>query len=174
MNRWVRISCEGVAAQQAERAAEHLHASKTDPQRLLDVVRCLHTSLIGAMTAALNGTAGVGALEEKWRLKAIAALNDGEIDFEERTLSFSGLLAAIQAPGRLPWSDSLELTSEELSALRELDGLRALIDHPKPTSWSIAEPDGWRARSMCSSLLPRQRRAGGPWATACWAGRCGR
>ena len=164
--RWVRISCERIAAQQAERAAEHFALADDDVDRLIDVVRCLHTCLMGTMTAALNGSAGVGALADKQRKKALADLEVDIPFFEERTLTFRELVAALQEPGRLQLSPALTFSEEQLKWLGRLDEYRALSDHPKPTSWSVSEWDVRMAVQTVAAVLPRIKKAGGHWHTA--------
>lgn len=56
-----RVTCVG----QAQRCAEHLGAARSDPQRLVDTVRCGHLALMAGLTEALSGSAGIGAFSEK-------------------------------------------------------------------------------------------------------------
>jgi hypothetical protein len=55
----------------------------------------------------------------------------------------------------MEWSDPLELSEDELAAARCLDGDRKLVDHPKPTSWTLSIED---IRARLSLIGPIVRR----------------
>lgn len=140
---WISIEASSLTVSQLERCAEHLEAAWSDPYRLLDAIRTMHLAMVASLTEALSGSAGVGALEERYAVRALAALNAGEPPpMTERVMHYGALLEAAQERGRLPWSDQpLVLTDDESRACAALEGDRHLIEHPKPTTWSLATAD---------------------------------
>lgn len=135
---YVHITPELTCAAQTLRAAEHLEAAASDPQRLLDAARCAHLAIMAACTVALVGTAGVGAYKDDLAAKHLKFMG-GEIPDmpEDHTLPFPALFKRVQEPGRMDFSEPLTFTEDERKAARTLDWLRGLIDHPKSTSWSV-------------------------------------
>lgn len=134
----IRISPSQTCVGQVVRCAEHLEAAQHDPQRLVDAVRAAHLALMAAMVEALAGTAGVGAFPDRLAGDHLAYLHGERPDMPgERTLSFGQLLDRMQLPGRLDFAPPLTLSPIQAKALAELDRLRGLIDHPKPTHWSV-------------------------------------
>jgi len=138
---WVDISAEEIACRQLQMAAEHLDRASDDPFELTSAVRCAHLATVAIMTAALSGSAGVGALEQKARAAALKELGDGRIAFDERVMPFRELLQAVQEDGRLEWGPPVTLNNEQRTWLARLNGYRELIDHPKPTGWLLSAPD---------------------------------
>lgn len=136
--RYVNISPALTCAAQTLRCAEHVEAAAADPQRLLDAVRCGHLALMAALTEALTGSAGIGAFDDKRAGEHLSFLRGERADMpREFMLSFSQLFERVQEPDRLEFSDPLAFTDEETKAAAEMDRLRTLIDHPKPTYWSV-------------------------------------
>ena len=134
MNIAPRLTCVA----QTLRCAEHLEAALADPQRLLDAIRCGHLALMAAMTEALAGSAGVGAFSEKLAGEHLKYLRGESASMPgEFTLSFPQLFERMQQAGRLEFSEPLHFTDNETKAASKIDRLRALIDHPKPTYWSV-------------------------------------
>ncbi|MCR5875691.1 hypothetical protein LRS10_16875 [Phenylobacterium sp. J426] len=135
---YVHITPELTCAAQTLRVAEHLEAAASDPQRLVDAVRCAHLAIMAACTVALTGTAGVGAYSDKLAAKHLKFMG-GEIPDmpEDHTLPFAALFQRVQEPDRMDFSGPLTFTEHERKAARTLDWLRGLIDHPKATSWSV-------------------------------------
>lgn len=157
---YLRITSEDLVVQQLERCAEHWRAAAEDPMRLLDCVRCAHLALISAMTAALNGSAGVGALRKSSRESVLAWINTGTGRFVEQTMSFPELLAEVQKPDALEWGAPMMLTAEQKDEAAYLDWLRKQIDHPKPTTWSVPIADTRSAILACVELVqPLMERA---------------
>ncbi len=148
---FVTITCERLAIAQLERCTEHLEADDADGYRLLDAVRSLHLAMVAIMTAALNGSAGIGAMPDKARAKAIQALNNGEIATGERVMSYAELLAAVQIEGAIEWGPAIVLTAEEAEACALLNARRERIDHPKPSSFLEARS---ALRSICRIVAP--------------------
>lgn len=149
---WVTIDAERLAIAELERCAEHLEASDPDGYRLLEAIRCLHLSMVAAMTAALSGSASIGALSEKHRIKAIDAMNDGRWDdVPERVMPYASLLDAVQQPGAMEWSQALQLTPTEKEACTNLNKSRERIDHPKQGSFSEVRA---HLRAVCRDVSP--------------------
>jgi hypothetical protein len=152
---FVTVTCERLAVAELERCAEHVEADDPDGYRLLDAVRCLHLSMVAIMTAALNGSAGIGAMPEKARAKAIHALNNGEFATGERVMSYSELLTAVQTQGAIEWGPALMLTPEEAEACVTLNSRRERIDHPKPSSFIEARSELRRICLVVAPIVPR-------------------
>ncbi|WP_133255305.1 hypothetical protein [Phenylobacterium kunshanense] len=123
--------------QQAQRTAEHIEAAVTDPQRLVDAIRCAHLAFMAGLTEALSGSAGIGAFKDKLAGEHLKFLRGERADMpSEHTLHFAELFEWAQDPDRMEWG-AIPFTEDEKQAAAELDGLRGLIDHPKPTHWSV-------------------------------------
>lgn len=164
MTAYLRIDIETTCVQQLERCAEHIIAAHVDPNRLLDAVRCAHLSSLAAMIGALVGSAGVGAYPEKLAGKHIEYLRERDARPEltypaERTLSFAEAVAAIQAAGRLEYGGPITLSAEESALAEELDTYRQLVDHPKPTTWSVPKDDVRDAVRFAPLVIERLRHA---------------
>jgi hypothetical protein len=164
MTAYLRIDVNSTCVQQLERCAEHVTACGSDPDRLIDAIRCAHLAALAAMIGALVGSAGVGAFPEKLASKHLKYLRerDDQPDLpypEERTLSFAEALIAVQEPGRLEYGGPVVLTKSESVLARELDFYRQLIDHPKPTSWSVPVEDIRDAVRFAPLIIKRLRPA---------------
>lgn len=128
-----RVTCVG----QAQRCAEHLEAARSDPQRLVDAVRCGHLALMAGLTEALSGSAGIGAFSDKLAGEHLEFIRGGRPDMPgEFTRPFLELFAWAQDADRMEYG-AIEFTAGELRAASEIDRFRTLIDHPKPTFWSV-------------------------------------
>lgn len=162
MTEYLRIDIESTCIQQLERCAEHISASMSDSSRLLDAVRCAHLSALAAMIGALVGPAGVGAYPEKLSRKHLSYLRERDerpdLDYpEERTLTFTEALTAIQTPARLEHGATVVLDESETALAINLDNFRKLIDHPKPTSWSVPKQDLLAAVRFAPLIVERLR-----------------
>lgn len=128
-----RVTCVG----QVQRCAEHVEAAKSDPQRLVDAVRCGHLAILAGLTETLSGSAGIGAFSDKLAGEHLEFMRGERPDMPgEFTRPFSDLLTWAQDPGRMEFG-AVEFTSDEKRAAAEIDRFRTLIDHPKPTFWSV-------------------------------------
>ncbi len=152
---FVTITCERLVVAQLERCAEHLEGIDPDGYHLLDAIRSLHLAMVAAMTAALNGSAGIGAMPGKARSKAIQALNKGEFATGERVMSYAELLEAIQTEGAIEWGPAIVLTSDERADCVTLNARRERIDHPKPSSFIEARDELRRLCRVVSAIVPR-------------------
>lgn len=127
------VTCVG----QAQRCAEHLEAAKSDPQRLVDAVRCGHLAVMAGLTEALRGSAGIGAFSDKLAVEHLEFIRGDRTDMPgEFTRPFLELFAWAQDANRMEYG-AIEFTPEEQRAASEIDRFRTLIDHPKPTFWSV-------------------------------------
>jgi hypothetical protein len=134
---YVHISARQTCVQQAERTAEHIEEAVIDQQRLVDAVRCAHLAFMAGLTEALSGSAGIGAFKDKLAGEHLKFLRGERADMPgEHTLHFADLFEWAQDPDRMEWG-AIPFTEDEKGAVAELDGLRGLIDHPKPTHWSV-------------------------------------
>lgn len=134
---YVHISPRQTCVQQSERTAEHVEAASSDPQRLVDAIRCAHLALMAGLTEALSGSAGIGAFGDKLAGQHLKFMRGERPDMpEEYTRPFLELFEWAQAPDRMEWG-AIVFTDDEKRAVAELDYFRTLIDHPKPTHWSV-------------------------------------
>lgn len=134
---YIHISARQTCLQQAERTAEHLEAAVTDPQRLVDAIRCAHLAVMAGLTEALSGSAGIGAFNDKLAGEHLKFMRGERANMPgDHTLRFADLFEWVQDPDRMEWG-AIPFTEDEKKAGAELDNLRGLIDHPKPTHWSV-------------------------------------
>lgn len=113
--------------------------------------------MVSAMTEALSGTAGVGALTPSSARMALERLNTrtGGVAFVERMLTFRSLLDAIEVPGRMEWSQPLGLTISEIEDAHRLDGYRGDVEHPKATTWGFDVVDLHRVLAATAPITRR-------------------
>lgn len=152
----VTVSCERLVVVQLQRCAEFISAADENGYWLLDAARALHLAMVAAMTAALSGSAGIGASPPKQRIKAIAAMNAGAWgDVPERVMSYAELVEAIQTEGAMEWASALRLMQEEQEACAALNSLRERIDHPKTSTFSESRAEIRRVCALVAALVPR-------------------
>ncbi len=139
---YVEITPERVAIISLKDCFDQLERSGAEPLRLALSAKSAHLAMQAALTAAIAGSANIGAHPEKLRLQHLAHLHDrgaGKIPRPEsdRVMTFGELLnSAINQP--LEWSSSpLSVTEDERYLLDRLTTLRHGVEHPKQMSWYI-------------------------------------
>lgn len=139
---WVRITPESVAILSLTDSLEQIERSASEPNRLMLAVKSAHLALQAALTAALAGSANIGAHPDRLRLKYLDHLHDrgaGKVPRPEndRVMDFSELLDTVTKSG-LPWGgEPVQLTDDDRTLLDRLTSLRHAIEHPKQMSHSI-------------------------------------
>jgi hypothetical protein len=138
----IRLTPERVAILALEDCTYHLDRSVIDINRLALAAKAAHLALQAAMTAALAGSASIGAHPPKLRgeyLQYFENRRSGPAAPPEsdRVMSFGDLLAtATESP--LPWSQApLALSDDERALLERLTKVRHAIEHPKQSHHSI-------------------------------------
>lgn len=138
---WIRLTLERVAHLSLEDCLMQLELAADDVDRLGFAAKSAHLALQAALTAALAGTANIGAHETKLRLAHLAHLEgrgDGPArPASDRVMAFPDLLdAAAQHP--LPWThEPLPVTDEQRELLARLTEVRHAVEHPKQRIHSI-------------------------------------
>lgn len=139
---WVRLTPERVAVLCLEDCAYQLERSGRDIDRLALAAKAAHLALQAALTAALAGSANVGAHPLKLRVKYLQYLEDSrsgpaEAPASDRVMGFDDLLAAA-TDHPLPWTQApLAVNNAELVLLKRLTVLRHAVEHPKQSHHSI-------------------------------------
>jgi hypothetical protein len=155
---YMEIDAKLVAVSQAARLAEFVGRATGDHSFWIDAIRSVHLCLTSLMFEALEGSAGIGAMPEKLagkHLQWLAADRASRADQpEERTISFPELVDAIQLQDRLEYGGAVRMSAEQQSALKWLNWVRGLIDHPKHTDWSIPVLDVADQFRTLTSLIP--------------------
>ena len=142
---WVVLTPERVAMISLIDCEEQLVKSGSDPLRLSLAAKSAHLALQAALTAALAGTANIGAHPEKLRVEYLNYLNDPDISntarpISDRVMGFGELLELAKI-GNLPWSNvPLAVDDNQQELLDRLTSLRHDIEHPKQNVHSI-EPE---------------------------------
>lgn len=138
----IELTPERVAVLSLIDCAEQLERSASDTNRLAFAAKSAHLALQAALTAALAGTANIGAHAPKLRSKHLKYLEDcregcAEAPESDRVMSFSDLLdAATKEP--LPWTGTpVTVSSYQLSMLDRLTAVRNAVEHPKQHVHSI-------------------------------------
>jgi hypothetical protein len=121
---------------------EQLERCKDEPLRLAQAAKSSHLAMQAALTDALAGSASIGAYDDKYIGKWLAAheaSRTGERNMPPKghVMSFSKLLdKAIRQP--MPWSGQNLVVSEvEQEHLKKLEHVRHRIEHPHPESHFI-------------------------------------
>jgi len=138
---WVCLTPERVAMMALEDCNLQLHAAREQVDRLALAAKSGHMAAQAALTAALAGSANIGAHPPALKRRYLAHLDDRDGDTDrpadDRVMGFVELLATAMA-GPLPWGDApLILTSGEEDLLKRLTAIRHAIEHPKQAAHSI-------------------------------------
>lgn len=148
---WVELTPERVAIINLQDCAEQLERSAAEPIRMALAAKAAHLAMQAALTAALAGSANIGAHPQKLREKWLSYLKDrgsGAVERpdSDRVMAFSDLLKqALAAP--LQWSGKpLVVTDKQHQLLDRLSEVRHGFEHPKQATWSI-EP-AWIAETI--------------------------
>ncbi|PTQ12090.1 hypothetical protein CLG96_05850 [Sphingomonas oleivorans] len=131
----IMVTPETIAVMSLVDCADQLEAMNQFPMRLALAAKSAHLALQAALTAALAGTANIGAHDDKLAARHLAYLEDrGEGGVErptsDRVMSFPDLLAKATA-GPLPWGDAIQLSTDDALLLDRLARIRHDIEHPK-------------------------------------------
>jgi hypothetical protein len=137
-SQYVTITPEVVALLSLSDCRDQLVGSVTQPRKLLLAAKSAHLSLQSALTAALAGSANIGAHPEKLRSKYLQVLNSDLSDLTKYpesmyVMDFKDLLeTALEAP--LPWTGEAIVISDEIKQLLfNLMEIRHAIEHVKQT-----------------------------------------
>lgn len=121
---------------------EQLDKSSIDKLRLALAAKVAHLALQAALTAAIAGTANIGAHPQKLRgqyLKYFEDSNSGTATRpdSDRVMSFVELLDAART-NTLPWTDTvLDVSDDEADLINRLTKVRHDVEHPKQLLYSI-------------------------------------
>jgi hypothetical protein len=138
----VIITPEAVAVLSLIDCRDQLTSSVAHPRKLLLAAKAAHLSLQSALTAALAGSANIGAHPEKLRIEYLQFLNQDmnyltKYPKSDRVMYFYDLLkAARNAP--LPWTNQkIAISDDEEKLLIRLTEIRHAIEHAKQTHHSV-------------------------------------
>ena len=141
---WIELTPERVSILSLEDCDYQLARSESDVDRLALAAKAAHHALQAALTAALAGSANIGAHPARLRVAYLQYLEDSrtrsvEAPVSDRVMFFDELLdAAINEP--LPWTQvPLEVTDDERELLNRLTAIRHAVEHPKQ-SFHFIEP----------------------------------
>lgn len=139
---WICLTPERVACLSLEDCLYQIDRAVVDVDRLALAAKAAHLSLQAALTAALSGSASIGAYPAKLRDEYLQFFEDSRFASMERPLSdrvmgFCDLLeTAIREP--LPWTQTpLEVNEGERELLDRLTVVRHAVEHPKQSRHSI-------------------------------------
>lgn len=138
---WVRLSPERVAVMGLDDCAAQLERAVEQIDFLALAAKSIHMALQAALTAALAGTANIGAHPPKLRIAHLAHLEgrgSGPLrPVGDKVMGFADLLAAATSQP-LPWSGApLPLDDEAAELLGRLTEVRHAVEHPKQILHSI-------------------------------------
>jgi hypothetical protein len=142
---WVDITPERVAMISLIDCHEQIEKSEDFVLRLALAAKSGHLALQAALTAAIAGTASIGAHPEKLRIKYLEHFEESrtkpsERPESDRVMTFSELLTAATS-SNLPWLNApLSVTPEQAELLDRLTSIRNSVEHTKQMLHSI-EPD---------------------------------
>ncbi len=155
----VWFGAEDIAVTQLQRMAEFKERSRDDESFWMDYIRSAHLALTAVMVAALEGSAGVGAMTPKAAEKTLKWLDaDDRHELEqpgEQTMFFPDLIAAIQERGRFEYGDAIVLSDDQALQAKELNWMRGIVDHPKHTRWFVPVENVLDATSLVIELFEK-------------------
>ena len=133
---FVEITPESVSVLNLMDSLDQLERSDAAPNRLALAAKSMHLALQAALTAALAGSASIGAHPPKIRLQYLAYLNDRENPDavrpeSDRVMSFGDLLDTA-CSSSLEWTgEPLKLSEPERALIDRLTSIRHDVEHPK-------------------------------------------
>ena len=147
---WIRLSPERVAVIGLDDCSTQLERAVEQIDCLALAAKSIHMALQAALTAALAGTANIGAHPTKLRIAHLAYLegrgSGPPRPTSDKVMSFTDLLAAATSQP-LPWTgEPLALSDEADELLARLTKVRHAVEHPKQILHSI-EP-GYVAEAL--------------------------
>ena len=155
----VWFGAEDIAVTQLQRMAEFKERSREDESFWMDYIRSAHLALTAVMVAALEGSAGVGAMTPKAAEKTLKWLDaDDRHELEqpaEQTMFFPDLIAAIQQQGRLEYGDAIAFSEDQALHAKELNLMRGIIDHPKHTRWLVPLDNILKVTSLVTDVFEK-------------------
>lgn len=139
---WITLTPERVAILSLEDCEHQLERSQSELDRLAIAAKAAHLALQAALTAALAGSANIGAHPLKLRAAYIEYFEKSrsrriEAPASDRVMSFDDLLdTSVNAP--LPWTQvPLTVSDDERKLLDRLTAIRHAVEHPKQSFHSI-------------------------------------
>ncbi len=141
---YVVVTPERVASLCLTDSVEQLEKSQASVMRLALAAKSAHLALQAALTAALAGSANIGAHPEKLQARYIQYFEESRTTplappESDRVMGFSELLNAARSEP-LPWSNApLVLSDSEVELLERLTKVRHAVEHPKQMHHSIEQ-----------------------------------
>lgn len=141
---YIELTPESLSALCLVDAADEIEAALHNPVRWFFAVSKLHRALGCGLIAALRGSDGIGAYDEKTRKKWLEWFRVG-IDAGQpaptanRVDELTKLLERALDPED-PWTMAhgpISLSDEQKADLARLNSLRGNIEHVKPAHWSL-------------------------------------
>lgn len=135
---FVSITPEQIALLQLRDCAAHLDAAPDDPIQILQAAKSLHLALVAALTAALAGSAGIGAYDPKLKVRWLHFLNSArepvtEVELSQRVMTFGCLLDRACEKGGIERIDKpLACSLNDRELIDRLSFIRGEFEHPKP------------------------------------------
>ncbi|WFL76586.1 hypothetical protein P7228_11330 [Altererythrobacter arenosus] len=142
--KYVEVTFERLVLAHLEDAADQFSKASQEPLRLFLAARSVHLALMTALSAAMSGTDGIGAMPKSYREDWITFFEDTRHGLREtpptRMLGFNAMLDRASQE-RVGWFHKpLELADETRSKLNRLTALRDWVEHPRPDHHFI-EPE---------------------------------
>jgi hypothetical protein len=137
-HRFVSVTPEQVALLQLEDCCERLDRVQQEPLQLLQAAKALHTAMVAALTAALAGSSGTGAYQDKVKERWLRFLESereaiAAVDLPRRVLSSGGLLERACQQQAIEWLPAgLTCSPDERDLIDRLTFIRDEFEHPKP------------------------------------------
>ncbi len=134
---YVQISLEPLAVAHLQDCERQLHRCGAEPLRLFLAARSVHLAFTTALTAAVAGSASVGAYPPKARAEwlrffELRRTKKVEPPAGDRVMSFADLLKEAEA-GAVGWFNApLQLSDDQSEKVERLTTLRHWTEHPRP------------------------------------------
>jgi hypothetical protein len=141
---FIKLTPESLSALCLVDAADEIEAALDQPIRWFFAVSKLHRALGCGLIAALRGTEGIGAYDERTRKKWLEWFHVGmdagqPAPTANRVDELPRLLERALDP-KDPWMKAhgpISLSDEQKADLARLNVLRGNIEHVKPVHWSL-------------------------------------
>jgi|TARA_R100000049_G_C1954332_1_gene105799 hypothetical protein len=161
---YVEVTLERLIVAHIEDSIEQIGRSKGEKLRLFLAARSVHLALVTALSSALSGTDGTGAMSDKERKAWLRFFDDMRGGLAEapktRMASFSELLKRAQECPTGYIAKPLQLDENEERELKKLTALRDWTEHPRPDhhliepAWILdAMKVGLRVTQHCTELV---------------------
>lgn len=153
---FVKVAMEHLIRAHLNDALGQLRRAPEEPLRLFLAARSVHLALVTALTAALSGSDGIGALDVDSRQEWIAFYEQGSFASGQAPPKYMAPYKELLRRARYEPAGNIScpvvVSDEGEAELAVLTRLRDLTEHPTP-DWELIEPEMIKAALLVGVSL---------------------